>query len=92
MTIVIACTAAMLGAAALLLVSRIALGPTMLDRAVALVVLVSAFICGLALDAAIHRDTTTLPILVVLTLLGFVSSVAIARFTPGSDDLEAGEP
>jgi multicomponent Na+:H+ antiporter subunit F len=50
------------------------------------------FICGLAVDAAIRRDTTTLPILLVLTLLGFVGSVAIARFTPGSDGVEAEEP
>jgi len=92
MTVVLISCAAMLGVAALLLVWRIVLGPTMLDRAVALDVLVSVFICGLAVDAAIRRDTTTLPILLVLTLLGFVGSVAIARFTPGSDGVEAEEP
>ena len=45
---------------------RISLGPTMLDRAVALDVLVAVMICGLALEAAVNRHTTTLPILVVL--------------------------
>ena len=40
----------------------------MLDRAVALDVLVAVVICGLALEAAVHRHTTTLPILVVLSL------------------------
>ena len=44
---------------------------------------------GSALEAAVHRHTTTLPILVVLSLLGFVGSVSIARFTRGSDDVEA---
>jgi multicomponent Na+:H+ antiporter subunit F len=83
------CCVGVLGLAALLLVLRISLGPTMLDRVVALDVLVAVIICGLALEAAVHRHTTTLPILVVLSLLGFVGSVSVARFSPGSDDVEA---
>lgn len=89
MTIVLFACGALLGVAALLLVIRIALGPTMLDRMVALDVLVAVVICGLALDAAVHRHTTTLPVLVVLSLLGFIGSVSVARFTRGSDDIEA---
>jgi len=89
MNVVLVLCGAILGLAALLLVIRIALGPTMLDRVVALDVLVAVIICGLALEAAVHRHTTTLPILVVLSLLGFIGSVSIARFTPGSDDVEA---
>jgi multicomponent Na+:H+ antiporter subunit F len=80
---------AVLGVAALLLVIRISIGPTMLDRVVALDVLVAVIICGLALEAAVHRHTTTLPVLVVLSLLGFVGSVSVARFSPGSDDVDA---
>jgi multicomponent Na+:H+ antiporter subunit F len=89
MSAVLAVCVAMLGVAALLLVIRIAQGPTMLDRVVALDVLVSVVICGLALEAAVNRHATTLPILGVLSLLGFVGSVSIARFTRGSDDVEA---
>lgn len=89
MNAVILICVGILGAAALLLVLRISLGPTMLDRIVALDVLVAVMICGLALEAAAHRHTTTLPVLVVLSLLGFVGSVTVARFTPGSDDVEA---
>ena len=89
MNTVLVLSVAVLGLAALLLVVRISLGPTMLDRAVALDVLVAVVICGLALEAAVQRHTTTLPILVVLSLLGFIGSVSIARFTPGSDDVEA---
>jgi len=81
--------AAVLGLSALMLLARITLGPTMLDRVVALDVLVAVVICGLALEAAVHQHTTTLPILVVLSLLGFVGSVSVARFTRGSDDVEA---
>jgi multicomponent Na+:H+ antiporter subunit F len=91
MTAVVAVCMALLGVAALLLVARISLGPTMLDRVVALDVLVAVVICGLGLEAAVNRHTTTLPILVVLSLLGFVGSVSIARFTRGSDDVEAEE-
>lgn len=89
MTVVLVICATLLGGAALLLLARISSGPTMLDRVVALDVLVAVVICGLALEAAINRHTTTLPILGVLSLLGFVGSVSIARFTRGSDDVEA---
>jgi multicomponent Na+:H+ antiporter subunit F len=91
MSVVLAVCVTVLGIAALLLVARISIGPTMLDRVVALDVLVAVVICGLALEAAISRHTSTLPILVVLSLLGFVGSVSIARFTKGSDDVEAEE-
>ena len=89
MTVVLALCVGMLALAALLLVIRIALGPTMLDRVVALDVLVAVIICGLALEAAANRHTTTLPVLVVLSLDGFVGSVSVARFTRGVDDVEA---
>ena len=62
------------------LVVRMTIGPTVLDRAVAFDVLVSITIIALALEAAVARSTDTLPVLLVLTLLGFVGSVSIARF------------
>ena len=89
MDVVLVFCVTVLGVSALLLVARATMGPTMLDRVLALDVLVSVVICGLALDAAVNQHTTTLPILVVLSLLGFVGSVAVARFSPGSDDVEA---
>lgn len=89
MNVVLVVCVCILGTSALLLITRMALGPTMLDRAVALDALVAVVICGLALEAAVHRHTTTLPILVVLSVLGFVGSVSIARFTSSSDDIEA---
>lgn len=92
MNVVLAVCAGCLGVAAVLLLTRIALGPTMLDRIVALDVLVAVVICGLGLEAAIHRHTTTLPILGVLSLLGFVGSVSVARFNRSNDDTNAEEP
>ena len=88
MDLVLTVCAGLLGVAALLLIVRISLGPTMLDRVVALDVLVAVLIAALALEAAVRQHTTTLPVLVVLSLLGFVGSVSIARFSPGSDDVE----
>jgi multicomponent Na+:H+ antiporter subunit F len=88
MTVVLAICVAMLAVAAVLLVVRVTIGPTMLDRAVALDALVAVTIGALIIEAAVNRHTTTLPVLVVLTLVGFVGSVSIARFTRGSADVE----
>jgi multicomponent Na+:H+ antiporter subunit F len=81
----------MLTAAAALLLVRIARGPTMLDRIAALDVLVAVLISGLAIEAAAHHHTTTLPILVVLALVGFVGSVTVARFAEVSPQIEQAE-
>ena len=86
--VLLACMAILL-IAAVCTVARLTMGPTLLDRAVALDMLVAIAICALALEAALNRHTHTLPILLVLTLLGFVGSVSVARFTHGSVDIEA---
>lgn len=89
MTVVLVITGAMLTIAAICTVARMTMGPTLLDRAVALDVFVAIGICALAIEAAVNRHTNTLPLLLVLTLLGFVGSVSVARFTHGSNDIEA---
>lgn len=88
MNVVLLVCGVMLSVAAVCTVARMAMGPTVLDRAVALDVLVAIGICALGLEAAINHHTFTLPLLLVLTLLGFVGSVSVARFTRGSDDIE----
>lgn len=72
--------------AALLVLVRIIRGPSVLDRTIASEVLISIMVCGFGLQAAITRSSTTLPILVSLALLGFVGSVAIARFVARDHD------
>lgn len=91
MTPLLIATGVMLGLAALMVVVRMTLGPTILDRAIAFDVLISISICAIAVEAAIDRTTEALPLLLVATLLGFVGSVSVARFSPGSDDVEAEE-
>lgn len=82
-------SAVLLVLAAALLLLRITIGPTILDRTIALDTLVAVLICGLATEAAWHQHTDTLPVIVVLTLVGFVGSVSVARFVPGSDDVDS---
>lgn len=70
----------MLTVAALLTVVRMVLGPTVLNRALASDVLVAIVVCALGLEAVVSRHSTTLPILITVSLLGFVGTVATARF------------
>ena len=80
MTVVATACAITLATAALLALLRIAKGPTMLDRVVALDVLVGVVVIALCVEAAANRHATTLPVIVVLALLGFVGSVSVARY------------
>ena len=90
MTVVLVVAALTLLAAAVLLVVRITIGPTILDRSVALDVLVAVTVCGIALHTARTGETYPLVVLVVLAGCGFVSAVSVARYASRSDDLEAG--
>lgn len=85
-------SAVLLGVSAVAVVARLTRGPTMLDRAIAFDVLVAIAICSVGVDAALRRESENLSLLVVATLLGFVGSVSIARFTPGSDEVDAEDP
>jgi multicomponent Na+:H+ antiporter subunit F len=80
MTVVVLVCAVLLAAAALLAVVRVERGPSMLDRTIALDVLTTTLVAFVGLEAAWSRRTDTIPILVALSLVGFVGSVTIARF------------
>lgn len=83
MTIVQVALYALIGGGALLALVRLARGPSLLDRVVAtdtLLVIVSA---GLAVYAALERDPTVVPVLVVVSLLAFVGTVSVARYIGG---------
>jgi multicomponent Na+:H+ antiporter subunit F len=73
----------MLGAGALLTLVRLARGPSLLDRVVATDVLLVIISAGLAVYAALQRDPTVVPVLVVVSLLAFVGSVSVARYIGG---------
>ncbi|MBO0898389.1 pH regulation protein F [Cellulomonas sp. zg-ZUI222] len=65
---------------ALLAIVRAEKGPSMLDRTVALDIVVTTMIAAIALYAAYYRRADVVPLLVVLSLVGFVGSVTVARF------------
>jgi len=73
----------MLGVGALLTLVRLARGPSLLDRVVATDVLLVIISAGLAVYAALARDPTVVPVLVVVSLLAFVGSVSVARYVGG---------
>jgi multicomponent Na+:H+ antiporter subunit F len=89
MSVLLGAAAVVLAVAAMLSLARMTMGPTMLDRAISFDVLLSIAICVIAVDAALRRTAENLPTMLVVTLLGFVGSVSVARFSPGSDDVEA---
>ena len=96
MGVVAIVAAALLAVGAALAVVRVERGPSMLDRTIAFDVLTTILVGAIALEAAWSRRTESIPILVVLSLVGFVGSVVIARFAavepegadaPGSDGI-----
>ena len=74
---------ALLGSGALLALIRLARGPSLLDRVVATDTLLVIISASLAVQAALQRDPTVVPVLVVVSLLAFVGSVSIARYVGG---------
>ncbi len=77
--------AVLLVVAAAMTVARVARGPSSLDRVVAADVLVAVVIATLAAEAVVEGRTTTLPVMLVLSLLGFAGAVSIARFVAERD-------
>ena len=69
--------------APLLALVRLARGPSLLDRVVATDILLVIIAAGLAVHAALRRDPTVVPVLVVVSLLAFVGSVSVARYVGG---------
>lgn len=76
----------LLTVSALLTILRIVRGPSVLDRVVASDVLVAIVVVALGAHAGITRTFTTLPIIVTLSLVGFMGAVAVARFVARDTD------
>lgn len=70
----------MLFVAALLTLFRMSRGPSTLDRVIAADVIMAMVVAGLAMEAVIHSHTTTLPIMLAVSLIGFAGSLTMARF------------
>ena len=80
MTVVVVVCAILLTGALAGAIFRAERGPSMLDRTIALDVVTTTLVAFVGLEAAFTRRPDTVPVLVVLSLVGFVGSVTIARF------------
>ncbi|MFW6598895.1 monovalent cation/H+ antiporter complex subunit F [Propionibacteriaceae bacterium Y2011] len=75
----------MLAAAALLALYRMTKGPTTLDRIISADVILAMVVAGLTMEAVINRHATTLPIMLVVSLVAFAGSLSAARFFADQD-------
>ncbi|MGB3303638.1 monovalent cation/H+ antiporter complex subunit F [Gordonia sp. (in: high G+C Gram-positive bacteria)] len=85
MTIVWAISACMILTAVLLTGYRTLRGPSTLDRLVGVDAIIALATCGLAVWVAYTLDTTVVPAIVALSLVGFLGSIAVARFRVRDD-------
>lgn len=74
-----------LAVAALIAVHRVVVGPTILDRAVGSDFFVVTVCLGFALLMAATGDTLMITVMLVLTGIAFIGTVAIARFVSRED-------
>ena len=80
MTVVVTACFVGLTAAALLVLVRLVLGPSVPDRIVALDTLLQVVVAGIAVAAAATGEGDFFAVLVAVSLLGFLGSVTVARF------------
>lgn len=81
----VACLA-VLAVAATLVLLRIERGPSMLDRAISIDVITSGLIGFTAIFSAMRGRTDLLAVMAALSLVGFLSTVTIARFMGAESD------
>ncbi|WP_272877654.1 monovalent cation/H+ antiporter complex subunit F [Microbacterium aurantiacum] len=79
---------AVFGVAALLILWRIIVGPSILDRAVASDVLLTLVLCVIGADMAINHHTRSLPAMLIIAAVGVFGSIAIARFVARKDNTD----
>ena len=82
MTLTVLIAGSMFGIGAILAAIRLVKGPTQIDRAVALDVLLAIVVGVIVLLAVVSDSSITLVIAVVVSLLGFLGSASLARLLP----------
>lgn len=82
MTLTAILAGTLFGIGALLAAVRLVKGPTQIDRAVALDVLLAILVGVIVLTAAVSGSSITLVIAVVVSLLGFLGSASLAKLLP----------
>ncbi|MCI1675835.1 MAG: monovalent cation/H+ antiporter complex subunit F [Ancrocorticia sp.] len=82
---IVAICGLMLFVSAILVLVRIERGPSVLDRMVGVDVMTSILLGALALLAAVTRRSDLLAVFVVVSVVGFLGSVALARIARRED-------
>jgi multicomponent Na+:H+ antiporter subunit F len=59
---------------------RLLVGPSMADRVIALDLLLVSLMTGIVVDAVHRDDQSLLNLLIVIAIIGFTATVAVARF------------
>lgn len=59
---------------------RLVVGPTIADRVIALDLLLVSLMTAIVVDAVATGDAVLLNLLVVIAIIGFTATVAVARF------------
>jgi multicomponent Na+:H+ antiporter subunit F len=80
MNVLLVISGVLLVVSAVLISYRVLGGPNSLDRLVGVDSLLAIAMCGLTIWTVYTRDTTVVPAIVALALVGFIGSVSIARF------------
>ncbi|MEZ5141604.1 MAG: monovalent cation/H+ antiporter complex subunit F [Acidimicrobiales bacterium] len=88
MTLAVDVAFALLAIGGALAAARLVLGPTVADRIVASDVLLTMFALSTLLLSARTGDGTFLEVGLVVALLGFVGTAAVARFLAESGEVE----
>lgn len=84
MIVLLVVTGAMLAAAVCLSLWRMVVGPTPLDRIISSDVIVAIVIAAVGLYSVATDNSTGLPILLGLSLIGFTGAVGVARLISSS--------
>lgn len=79
MTVLVGTAMALLAVAAALTLWRMVVGPTLLDRIIAADVIVAIVIAGVAGYTMLTRVPAGIPVVLILSLVGFSGAVAVAR-------------
>jgi multisubunit Na+/H+ antiporter MnhF subunit len=82
---VIAAAMSVLMVAAICFAYRLARGPSLADRVIAVDGLVVSGVAAIAVNAMRTGNGSFVPVAVVLSLVGFVSTAIVARYIEGRD-------
>lgn len=88
MTVMYVISLVMLIAATVVVLARAEKGPSMLDRAVSVDIVTAALIGFTAVFSVLTDRTDLLKIIAALALVGFLSTVTIARFAANESDVD----